>query len=332
MADLTTRIVGDRARVCSQLLDRLPARGSGSVLSAYSSGFNISVGEELLYMGSTDRALSCTGAAVSARERNVLRARARPGDLVTLRDRVVRVYDRLGVTEIDLSGFEPVDLSLASIRSAAIDDEARTALIRCLDELDLATTIGIARDARLREHLHRLADPDSSSAGIARGVEFLLGRGAGLTPSGDDVLMGLGVARWLQRRETRLIDAISRSGLDRTTPVSRAYLRALIAGAANENYIDLGRAVAAAQTERFGGLIKSIRAVGHTSGSDSLLGFALGWGLDVDRLLSTKPQRTHSGCRASTSDGSIASPGAFRVVRGTRMNRMCTRSGIYHLA
>ena len=97
------------------------------------------------------------------------------------------------------------------------------------------------------------------------GAYGLAGRGCGLTPTGDDVLMGVlyGLWVWYPRREW--MDLIVETAVPRTTPLSAAFLRAAAAGEATFHWHELvnGRADAPAK----------IQAIGHSSGAEAWAGF-----------------------------------------------------------
>ena len=103
------------------------------------------------------------------------------------------------------------------------------------------------------------------------GAWGLAGRGAGLTPTGDDVLIGVLYGLWVWysphnkvalQQWTELIVA---TAVPRTTTLSGAFLRAAAAGEATYEWHDLvnGRS----------GAIQNILKIGHHSGADALTGF-----------------------------------------------------------
>ncbi len=103
------------------------------------------------------------------------------------------------------------------------------------------------------------------------GIEGLLGRGGGLTPAGDDVVVGILYGLWgrrmpnvaPRRREWLALVAAAVGG--RTTTLSANFIRAAAAGEATEPWHDLalGRPHA----------VERILATGHTSGADAWAGF-----------------------------------------------------------
>ena len=110
-------------------------------------------------------------------------------------------------------------------------------------------------------------------------VEYLVGRGLGLTPSGDDVLMGFGMAlRFLYCGDVSsmaqaFFETVSSVVPGKTTAVSEAYYRAMGEGYANEDYLDLLAVVRAMDEQALPDALARVLELGHTSGADSLLGF-----------------------------------------------------------
>jgi hypothetical protein len=127
----------------------------------------------------------------------------------------------------------------------------------------------------------RAALPSPATAGLGRwrpgrlspaAVPGLLGRGPGLTPSGDDLLSGylIGAAAFgLDAEDVRR--AVARYAGERTTALSAA----LLGHAARGECIPEAAALTAAMTGRGqpGPAVRALVRVGHTSGA------ALGWGV-----------------------------------------------------
>ena len=100
----------------------------------------------------------------------------------------------------------------------------------------------------------------------ASAATALAGLGSGLTPAGDDVLLGVIFALWIWLPKRAWIDLIIESAVPRTTTLSAAFLRASAAGEATVHWHELvnGRQDATAK----------IMAIGHSSGSDAWAGFS----------------------------------------------------------
>jgi len=118
---------------------------------------------------------------------------------------------------------------------------------------------------------------------VASAARTLAGLGPGLTPSGDDVLLGclLTLSVLPVSGAGGMRDAIAAATADRTTRISRAYLQAAADGEAGEPWHHLIAAMATSDVPRLTGAARGVMAFGETSGSDTLAGFLL----SVDALL-----------------------------------------------
>jgi hypothetical protein len=106
---------------------------------------------------------------------------------------------------------------------------------------------------------------------VADLVGHLIGLGPGLTPSGDDFLMG-GMAALGALHQTNIHAALARAVVTaafRTSPLSASLLRAAAAGHVGEN---LHMMVAAIVTGDADAAVDAAARIGHTSGWDALAG------------------------------------------------------------
>ena len=115
----------------------------------------------------------------------------------------------------------------------------------------------------------------------------LVGLGPGLTPAGDDFLVGYLAALWATceagaqpaaRREFLLRFGQGLLGLlNRTTDISACYLACAIAGEVSQRLADLAHGIAAgSDTDVIRTLTESALAVGSTSGADGITGLLTG--------------------------------------------------------
>lgn len=129
----------------------------------------------------------------------------------------------------------------------------------------------------LRQALGGLAAGDWPACRAA--VERLAGRGEGLTPTGDDVLMGVMYGLWVWGARGDWPQRIAETAAPHTTTLSAAFLRAAATGEAVRQWHDLANGRPNA--------VESILAIGHTSGADTWAGFARAWPVLKDVVLST---------------------------------------------
>ncbi|MGL5818160.1 MAG: DUF2877 domain-containing protein [Phycicoccus sp.] len=107
----------------------------------------------------------------------------------------------------------------------------------------------------------------------ARAVAGLVGRGPGLTPSGDDALAGAVLVADALGGLPLLTDAV-RQRLRGTTAVSAALLDAACDGYAAAPVVRLVDAAVAGDRARVDALLPAVLSIGHTSGADLVAGVA----------------------------------------------------------
>jgi len=111
---------------------------------------------------------------------------------------------------------------------------------------------------------------------VSRAAGALAGLGPGLTPSGDDVLVGGLLSFALNPNDSRVMrQAIISAVRDRTTRISMAYLEAAARAEASESWHRLVAALAVDDPGRIASAARGVMAFGETSGSDMLSGFVL---------------------------------------------------------
>ncbi len=118
-----------------------------------------------------------------------------------------------------------------------------------------------------------------------KALRLIIGRGKGLTPSGDDMLIGAMAANiFLPRLPKAFAEnmlQILSGDVKATTTVSEHYLRCALQGRFNEPIKDLLQALCTRSgIETIEKKIMNITEIGHTSGLDMLTGFAAALILD----------------------------------------------------
>ena len=141
------------------------------------------------------------------------------------------------------------------------------------------------RGARGRERLAEGIGRANAGA-FLDGARALIGLGEGLTPAGDDCVVGaLAVLcrlrpEFLARRPAlrRQLAAVARRA---TTDVGREFLLHALDGAFSEPMVALLMAASEAKARE---AARRLLSVGHTSGADALLGMRLAWAALARRL------------------------------------------------
>lgn len=201
----------------------------------------------------------------------------RPGDIVSIGDGMLslgsvevgvgRIVD-LGAPRLDPEAAGPMAERLRSVVSDRL-----TAVRSELPETSLAMLVH--------------ADPAA--------VPTLLGRGSGLTPVGDDVLSGWLATMWAAGSiDETMAGAVDRQATDATTLLSATLLDRAGAGDVLPEFrrllLTLRAAPDGSSTERLGGDVERMLAIGHTSGAGLMLGCLLA----LDHLFHTTARSQRS--------------------------------------
>jgi hypothetical protein len=125
-------------------------------------------------------------------------------------------------------------------------------------------TLSVELDGYLTRTIRGIAA--NRPAECLTGVEGLAGRGSGLTPSGDDVLMGVLFGLWVWRQKRDWMELIMKAAVQQTTTLSANFIRAAVDGEAVWQW----HALAAGQNDA----IAQIHRIGHMSGAEAWAGFA----------------------------------------------------------
>ena len=123
-----------------------------------------------------------------------------------------------------------------------------------------------------------LDDAEAADQAWQDAAARIAGRGPGLTPSGDDLLMGivLALVTWPHlSRAACAPDLLVDAARPKTTRISGAYLDAARRGWAAEPWHALIRALDDAAATR--AAVRRLARVGETSGADALTGFSWTW-------------------------------------------------------
>ena len=119
-----------------------------------------------------------------------------------------------------------------------------------------------------------LVNADISSA--RKVTSELAGLGIGLTPAGDDLIMGAIYAVWIihpLKIASILAQEVADTAAPLTTSLSAAWLRSAGRGEAGILWHEFFDALVSGDASRIQETMKNILAVGETSGADALVGF-----------------------------------------------------------
>jgi hypothetical protein len=138
---------------------------------------------------------------------------------------------------------------------------------------DFQTAVSLELASQMQQALH-----SHDQVAIQQTARQLAGLGPGLTPAGDDFLVGLMYGLWCQSADFGAqIALIAQTAVPHTTTLSANLLQAAARGEASQAWHDLLNVSAADDVsdtwlvyyERIGRILRT----GHSSGSDALFGF-----------------------------------------------------------
>ena len=250
----------------------------GTVLSVYQHGINVLIDEQIIFLGSQSKQLSCLGMALDDEFVKSLIDITRPKDVVTIRSGILTVYTAYDSAHIDLS-----DLKLTPTSIPKIHNSSHLVLLENkLNNNCLYEKMGLINSDRLKSEIDNLVSLDKYK--MQKAVHYLTGRGSGLTPSGDDILLGFGIISQALGIESSLSDII-RENLNCTTMISQEYLLAMLEGYCNADLVSLIHLInyRSCTEEEVLSSIRDLSNYGHTSGVDTLYGIGIGLKLFLER-------------------------------------------------
>ncbi|MFD1556483.1 DUF2877 domain-containing protein [Paraburkholderia silviterrae] len=185
-----------------------------------------------------------------------------------------------GSATIQLTGLQPDPCRIEPQRATP---DALSALPDSAAAFANSGLAGLARPSEILTRLERVASGLRAGSDMANDALWLMGRGPGLTPSGDDMLVGMlaahracagGPIHPLLTAATSHVDAAAESWTARTTDVGAAYLIQAMRGRFSRPLIALAQALRGTAAETRAACTR-LRDFGQSSGADTLLGFTV---------------------------------------------------------
>lgn len=243
--------------------------GQGEVIAVFSRASYVGIDATIVALLSTSEASG------------PLHARVQNPPKVRLGDRAVvaggRLYIGGGLVDLPSLCWEPEPLPSGAPIAGILGD-----LLMHEPVLDL----GSAGGGSLATSLERALD----RGGIGEACQGIFGRGAGLTPSGDDVAAGLLLADALHG----LSDDATRLAIVADAPthaISRAFLAEAARGQSIEPLHRLLAACALRDLPAANSARTELAAIGHTSGLDLAYGALVGFRHAADVAAAARPAR-----------------------------------------
>ncbi|MCC8127058.1 MAG: DUF2877 domain-containing protein [Clostridiales bacterium] len=259
-------------------------RHFGHIHSCFRTSLNLEFEGQLIHLDGGRHGLCCFGICVEEAGMREILTVCRAGDLAVISNgTLLRIYGSGGLILLDLQGFDLVNLSIAGMLAGNSERSAAGQLQNLLEAEERSLTLGMERTPEFISCEGILTRGEI----ISSAVSYLYGRGQGLTPSGDDILVGYwsilqafsgtqSPTAYRAAVRSRQLNEVMRLMSAETTDISKAYLSAAGAGYANEILLCMLRELRRAQPNAAKEYLSQLKSLGHTSGCDTIYGMYLG--------------------------------------------------------
>jgi len=252
----------------------------GKMHTIFENSLNIKFPIGLVHIGKVGMALSSFGCVIEPEDFQKIHDHSQVGDIVRFKNGEMFLYTQKEVIKIAFDQFVTKDLTIPRLELSAQELKGNL-LYQLLEETfaSLSLEIGLPVNDAISKGLCSLSEPylqekDSIDKKIIR---LLIGRGIGLTPSGDDILIGYTFARMLFQKadgwQQKVANALQEV---KTTAISEAYFNALLHEIINENFLHLVQLFDEKDRNKINNELQVLKRFGHTSGTDTLYGFTIG--------------------------------------------------------
>lgn len=277
------RVTVKQGRMSSMVPGLLSGHRTGHVHSLFQSSMNLQFGENLIHIGTEEYGLCCFGITVKEQDMKLLLSSCERNSLATWKQNRLTIYGRAHLVVLELDRYEAADLQIpdvSMILSSRSDMDGgmlieETLLYQKLEQRSKSMELGLERDEEFERYSRILAGAYDRKE-TEQAAAFFYGRGKGLTPGGDDILVGYGAVL----QAFKMADewkAVLNKIEQKTTAVSEAYLLSMQKGYANELFCDIILQIKENEVLKLEQLLCRMERIGKTSGCDTLYGMYLGF-------------------------------------------------------
>ncbi|CAM5223219.1 hypothetical protein UACE39S_06416 [Ureibacillus acetophenoni] len=271
----------------------LSKNSSGFVHSRFANGFNIKMEDSLIFIGTDKNGHLPFGIHLPKELTTFAVSSVNNGDLVQWNEQTKSIE----LPKLTISLDKAIPFNNQIIPSSQISEDCIEEYINLLINIENRTGLNLSiRDFIHQYYAERKQTWDENSVEfyvqllieaalsndellLDRSFRYFLGRGNGLTPSGDDMIVGLlsfnAVSNFLPNRFSEKISELI-EGESITTDVAREYLRYALRIEFSSTITDVVNAFATADTKKLLEAFPNLLGVGHSSGLDTLFGILIG--------------------------------------------------------
>ncbi|WP_066067635.1 DUF2877 domain-containing protein [Neobacillus soli] len=268
-------------------------KGNGHVHSIFKNGFNIKMDDSLVFIGNKKNGLLPFG--IHLLEEDTLRAVSVVNNGETVFWNAETNSLEFRAMSISLDKGKSFKNELSPLKNNRVLEASFERLCSQLTTVDALTGL----DVDIKLFLNRFNDVgekkwfasesylvmlievvmSSDHYLIEKTLRFFLGRGKGLTPSGDDMIVGLlafdATSHFISALFYKQLSELLESE-PITTDVSREYLRYAIRHEFGSTVTELVNSLASGDNSTFNKAFQNLLEVGHSSGLDTLFGILIG--------------------------------------------------------
>lgn len=268
-------------------------KGEGRVHSIFANGFNIQMEDSLVFIGNAKNGLLPFGIHLQEQDMLMAVSTVKNGEPVIWNTDTKSL--KFSAFSISLKKGKQFKNELSQLKSKQAFDAGYERLCLHLAKvkgptgldvdinqfLSKLTSNGLKQWQGAEAYLIMLIEVVMSNDGylIEKVLRYFLGRGKGLTPSGDDMIAGLlafdSISHFISAPfYNRLSELLENEPI--TTDVSREYLRYALRHEYSSTVTNLINLLAKENDSNFEKAFHDLLAVGHSSGLDTLFGILIG--------------------------------------------------------
>ncbi|TQS74901.1 DUF2877 domain-containing protein [Ornithinibacillus gellani] len=267
---------------------------TGIVHSKFDNGLNVRMGEHLLFIGTTKNGKLPFGIHVKQEALQKLLQHVNQFDQVYWIQSTCELQFHEGMIALDIKAASKFNFAIEPVIHRKVMLEHLPALASCFIQHTAETGLNVlvedyllheldgshAENEVIEKHDALLAAITTNKTEDAiRVLRYFLGRGKGLTPSGDDYIVGiLAVHAATSICSEAFIHAIQVLLDERiTTDVSREYLFYALQGAFSSTVVHVIHELTKKNTKNnLQARLEALLSVGHSSGADTVFGILVG--------------------------------------------------------
>jgi hypothetical protein len=256
------------------IVDVVTSRNTGIVHSMFANSINIKIEGKIININARQDFLSSFGLRVSKIKVDEIIKYCELNNVVVIKNHEIWIYGRYKEIIISLLDYKSVNLKIPIL---SVSNILKSKVIDKLEQLDYLNGLGIENTQTLKEvnqylKTSSLTDLEANEEAMM----YLIGRGQGLTPSGDDLLMGFTMILMSIGVDKPWSLQLEKMVKDKSTDISLAYYKALFDKHISSYLLDL--LISINQLDEMG-MDKSVLTLvnyGNTSGYDTLFGCYIG--------------------------------------------------------